>query len=125
MNILILTMILELDSIEGLFSYVRQRQCQYGIENSSKTAPVRTLQPTSVSRFPASPGLRSGRPSGIPVKTTSNSCLRQVKVTQLKQQEGTRGTAAKSLNYMVVSLIYHLLFYILYSVEREVSSVWL
>ncbi|XP_023720019.1 uncharacterized protein LOC111871273 isoform X3 [Cryptotermes secundus] len=81
----------------------RLRQCQYSCQNTSKTAPVR---PTNVSRFQASPvqspGLRSGRPSGIPVKTTANSSSRQAKVMQLKQQEGATGTVVKPLNYMVV-----------------------
>jgi hypothetical protein len=103
MTTLILTTIVKVDSIEGLFHYIRLRQCQYSCQNTSKTAPVR---PTSVSRFQASPvqspGLRSGRPSGIPVKTTANTSSRQAKVTQPKQQEGA---AVKSLNYMVVSMI--------------------
>jgi hypothetical protein len=105
MNTLILITIVEVDSIEGLFLYIRLRQCQYSCQNTSKTSSVR---PTCVSRFQASPvqspGLRSGRPSGIPVKTTANSSSKQAKVTQPKQQEGATETVVKPLNYMVVSL---------------------
>jgi hypothetical protein len=94
----------------AFFSYFRQRQCQYGIENASKNAPVQTNQPTGVGRFQASPSqsqvLRSGRPSGIPVKTSSNcSSLKQGKVNQLRQQEGARGSTAKCVNYAVVSQV--------------------
>jgi hypothetical protein len=97
---LTVTVMVEVDNIEGLFSYVRLRQCQYTSNNAA-------VRPASASRCQAlpvqSPGLHGGRPSGIPVKTTTNSNFRQAKPTQLKRQEGAPGTAVKPLNYMVVS----------------------
>jgi hypothetical protein len=47
--------------------------------------------------------LRSGRPSGIPVKTVPNNSLRQAKVNQPTQHEGVGEGTSKSLNNMVVS----------------------
>jgi hypothetical protein len=47
--------------------------------------------------------LRSGRPSGIPVKTAPNNSLRQGKVNQPAQHEGVGEGTSKSLNNMVVS----------------------
>ncbi|XP_069674956.1 adenomatous polyposis coli protein-like isoform X2 [Periplaneta americana] len=82
----------------------RQRQCQYNIGSANKNAQVRSNQPAASSRFQASSSQpsRSGRPSGIPVKTTPNNNLKQGKPNQPKQQEGSRGSTTKSMNYMEV-----------------------
>jgi hypothetical protein len=109
LNMLMLTIILEVGNTEHLFFYVRQRQCQYSAENTNRNALVQTHQPAGISRFQASPIqsqiLRNGRPSGIPIKTPPNNHLRQGKVNQPRQQEGSRGSTAKSLNYVVVSQV--------------------
>ena len=102
-----LTMVLEIYLIESLFFYVRQRQCQYGIENATKNVPATTHQPTGISRLQSSRVQshvsRSARPSGIPVKTAPNNSLRQAKVNQPTQHEGVGEGTSKSLNNMVVS----------------------
>jgi hypothetical protein len=100
-------MVLETYVIENLFFWVRQRQCQYSIENATKNVPATTHQPTSISRLQSSRVQshvsRSGRPSGIPVKTAANNSLRQGKVNQPTQHEGVGEGTSKSLNNMVVS----------------------
>jgi len=100
-------MILEICITENLFFCVRQRQCQYSIENATKNVPATTHQPAGISRLQSprvqSHVLRSGRPSGIPVKTAANNSLRQAKVNQPTQHEGVGEGTSKSLNNMVVS----------------------
>ncbi|GFG31955.1 hypothetical protein Cfor_01866 [Coptotermes formosanus] len=84
----------------------RQRQCQYSIENANKNVQVKTHQAAGISRLQTSRvqshTLRSGRPSGIPVKTPPNNSLRQEKLNQPTQQEGVGEGTSKSLNSMVV-----------------------
>jgi hypothetical protein len=93
--------------IGNLLSCVRQRQCQYSIDNAAKSVPATTHQPTAVSRLQTSRVQsnvpRGGRPSGIPVKTAPNNGLRQGKVSQPSQREGVGEGTSKSLNNMVVS----------------------
>lgn len=102
-----LTMVLEIYLITNLFFCVRQRQCQYSIENATKNVPATTHQPTGISRLQSSRVQshmsRSGRPSGIPVKTAPNNSLRQAKVNQPTQHEEVGEGTSKSLNNMVVS----------------------
>jgi len=104
---MILTMVLEIYLIENLFFCVRQRQCQYSIENATKNVPATTHQPAGISRLQSSRVQshmsRSGRPSGIPVKTAPNNSLRQAKVSQSTQHEEVGEGTSKSLNNMVVS----------------------
>jgi hypothetical protein len=101
------TMVREICVNENLFFCVRQRQCQYSIDNATKNVPATTHQPTGISRLQASRAQshvpRSGRPSGIPVKTASNNSLRPGKVNQPTQNEGVGEGTSKSLNNMVVS----------------------
>ena len=100
-------MVLETYIIEKLFVCVRQRQSQYSIESATKNVPATTHQPTGISRLQSSRVQshmsRSGRPSGIPVKTAPNNSLRQGKVNQPAQLEGAAEGTSKSLNNMVVS----------------------
>lgn len=104
---MMLNMVLETYLIENLFFCVRQRQCQYGIENATKNVPATTHQPTGISRLQSSRVQshmsRSGRPSGIPVKTAANNSLRPAKGNQPTQNEGVGEDTSKSLNNMVVS----------------------
>jgi hypothetical protein len=104
---MMLTIVMEIYIIENLFFCVRQRQCQYGIENATKNVPATTHQPTGISRLQTSRVhshmSRSGRPSGIPVKTAPNNSLRQAKVNQPTQHEGAGEGTSESLNNMVVS----------------------
>ncbi|PSN58422.1 hypothetical protein C0J52_02807 [Blattella germanica] len=83
-----------------IFRVDRQRQCQY----NKNAAAVRTHQPVGGSRFqttPAQPSSsRTGRPSGIPVKTVPNNNMRPA--AKGKQPEGTRGTTTKTLSYVEV-----------------------